>query len=69
MRKKSQNKTAAEKYRKKKQSERNLLLDQHIKLKTTNQELRIELDNLTYRVEQFKKLFVDLLQIDPSTLT
>ncbi|CAF1103343.1 unnamed protein product [Adineta steineri] len=65
--KKTQNKTAAEKYRVKKKSERHILLDRHLKLKNTNTELKLELENLTFRVEKFKKLFVDLLQIDLST--
>ncbi|CAF3653704.1 unnamed protein product [Adineta steineri] len=67
LRKKTQNKTAAEKYRIKKKSERHILLDRHLKLKNTNTELKLELENLTFRVEKFKKLFVDLLQIDLST--
>jgi len=67
LRKKNQNKTAAEKYRIKKKSERHSLLERHAELKNTNQELKVELENLTFRVEKFKQLFVDLLQIDPST--
>ena len=67
LRKKDQNKTAAEKYRVKKKSERHFLLDRHAALKNTNRELKLELENLTFRVEKFKQLFVDLLQIDPST--
>jgi hypothetical protein len=62
LRKKGQNKTAAEKYRIKKKSERNQLLDRHSKLKTMNKELKLELENLTYRVQQFKQLFNDFVQ-------
>jgi len=62
LRKKGQNKTAAEKYRIKKKSERNQLLDRHLKLKNINKDLKLELENLTYRVQQFKQLFVDLVQ-------
>ena len=57
MRKKGQNKTAAEKYRIKKKSERSQLLDRHCHLKAINKELRSELENLAYRVQQFKQLF------------
>jgi hypothetical protein len=64
LRKKDQNKTAAEKYRVKKKSERHQLLDRHLKLKTINKELKSELENLTYRVQQFKQLFVDFIQND-----
>jgi len=62
IRKKDQNKTAAEKYRIKKKSERHILLDRQIHLKNTNKELKLELENLTYRVQQFKQLFGDLIQ-------
>jgi len=65
LRKKDQNKSAAEKYRMKKKSERQKLLDRHSKLNHSNKELRLELENLTYRVQHIKQLFVDLLQIDP----
>jgi hypothetical protein len=61
-RKKDQNKTAAEKYRIKKKSERHQLLDRHSKLKTINKELKSELENLAYRVQQLKQLFADLVQ-------
>jgi len=67
IRKKGQNKTAAEKYRIKKKSERNQLLDRHSKLKNINKELKLELENLAYRVQQFKQLFVDVVQIDLPT--
>jgi len=67
LRKKDQNKTAAEKYRVKKKSERHLLLDRHLQLKNTNKDLKLELENLTFRVQQFKQIFVDLLQIDLPT--
>jgi hypothetical protein len=66
LRKKDQNKTAAEKYRIKKKSERHQLLDRHSKLKDTNKELKLELENLTYRIQQFKQIFADLLPIDKS---
>lgn len=64
LRKKDQNKTAAEKYRLKKKSERHQLLDRQLKLKNQNTELKSELENLTYRVQQFKKLFSELVQIE-----
>lgn len=64
LRKKDQNKNAAEKYRIKKKSERHQLLDQHMKLKNLNKDLKLELENLTYRVQQFKQLFVDFVQND-----
>jgi hypothetical protein len=67
LRKKDQNKTAAEKYRVKKKSERHQLLDRQLKLKNKNKELKLELENLTYRVQQFKQLFVDLVQTDLPT--
>jgi len=67
LRKKSQNKTAAEKYRVKKKSERNQLGDRHLQLRSINKELKSELENLTYRVQQFKQLFAEFLQIDLST--
>lgn len=62
LRKKGQNKTAAEKYRIKKKSERSSLLDRHCQLKTLNKELKSELENLAYRVQQFKQLFSDFIQ-------
>ena len=65
LRKKSQNKTAAEKYRIKKRSEHNQLLDRHSKLKDVNRELKSELENLTFHVQRFKQIFIDLFQIDP----
>lgn len=64
LRKKTQNKTAAEKYRIRKKYERHHLGDRHMQLKTTNTELKLELENLTFRLEKFKQLFVDLLHID-----
>ncbi|CAF3438184.1 unnamed protein product [Rotaria socialis] len=66
LRKKDQNKSAAEKYRIKKKSERHELLDRQSKLKDINLELKLELENLTYRVEQFKQLFANLSEINPS---
>ncbi|CAF1133785.1 unnamed protein product [Adineta ricciae] len=63
LRKKDQNKAAAEKYRLKKKSERDDLVSRHAGLKSQNQELKFQLDNLTFRLEQFKQLFVDVLQI------
>jgi hypothetical protein len=62
LRKKDQNKTAAEKYRIKKKSERHQLLDHRLKLTKINKELKLELENLTYRVQQFKQVFADLVQ-------
>jgi len=59
IRKKTQNKTAAEKYRIRKKSERAHLHDRHMELKTLNKELRLELDGLTFRVQQFKQLFAE----------
>lgn len=68
LRKKDQNKTAAEKYRLKKREERNELIARHLDLKNQNKELKFEFENLTFRMEQFKQLFVDVLQIPiPST--
>jgi hypothetical protein len=61
LRKKDQNKTAAEKYRIKKKSERHQLLDRHLKLKNINKELKLELENLTYQVQQFKQLFTNFI--------
>lgn len=61
LRKKHQNKTAAEKYRLKKKSERNELLDRHTQLEGKNRALKLELENLTYRVQQFKQLVADFL--------
>ena len=63
VRKKDQNKNAAEKYRIKKKTERDRLLDRHAKLKGSNHGLKLELDNLSYQVQQLKQLFVDVLQI------
>lgn len=62
LRKKGQNKTAAEKYRIKKKSERHVLLDRHCQLKTLNKELKSELEDLTYRVQQFKQMFNNFIQ-------
>jgi hypothetical protein len=70
LRKKDQNKTAAEKYRLKKRSERNELITRHTNLKNQNRELKFEMENLTFQLEQFKQLFVDVLQIPiPSTIS
>jgi len=63
LRKKDQNKAAAEKYRTKKKLERNELASRHADLKNQNQELKFELDNISFRLEQFKQLFIDVLQI------
>jgi len=63
LRKKSQNKTAAEKYRLKKKSERDQLADRHSKLKNLNTNLRLEFENLSYRVQQLKQLLVDVVQV------
>lgn len=70
LRKKDQNKNAAEKYRLKKRNERGELLARHTHLKSANQELKFEINNLTFKLEQFKQLFVDVLQIPlPSSPT
>jgi hypothetical protein len=66
-RKKGQNKSAAEKYRIKKKSERHLLLDRHSHLASINKDLKLEFENLTFRVQKLKELFVDFLQIDTPT--
>jgi len=63
LRKKDQNKTAAEKYRLKKRAERDELIARHLELKHQNRELKFEMDNVTFQLEQFKQLFVDVLQI------
>ncbi len=63
LRKKDQNKSAAEKYRLKKRSERNELVARHLNLKNQNREVKCEMENLTFQLEQFKQLFVDILQI------
>lgn len=63
LRKKDQNKSAAEKYRLKKRNERSELLARHTDVKNQNQELKFEINNLTFQLEQFKQLFVDILQI------
>jgi hypothetical protein len=67
LRKKGQNKSAAEKYRIKKKSERQVLLDRHSHLRSINKDLKLEFENLTFRVQKLKELFVDLLQIDIPT--
>jgi hypothetical protein len=59
LRKKDQNKSAAEKYRLKKKSERHKLLDRHSRLKKSNTELKLELENLAYRVQHIKQLFIN----------
>ena len=69
LRKKDQNKTAAEKYRQKKRFERDGLLQRHQELAKQNQNLKNEVENFTLRLEQFKTLFVDVLQIPIPTLT
>jgi hypothetical protein len=51
----------------KKKSERHQLLDRYSKLRNTNKELKLELENLAYRVHQFKQLFTDIVQIDLPT--
>jgi hypothetical protein len=63
LRKKDQNKTAAEKYRIKKKSERDQLLGQYSKLQICNRELKCELDQLTFQVQQLKRLFSDVVSI------
>ena len=61
LRKKDQNKNAAEKYRIKKKSERHQLLDRHLIAKNINKDLKLELENLTYRVQQLKQLVADFI--------
>ena len=63
IRKKKQNKNAAEKYRVKKKSERDQLLDRHGLLKSFNQNLKLEMENLTFQVQQLKQLLVDVVQV------
>lgn len=63
-RKKSQNKTAAEKYRIKKKTERDQLFDRHSALRMTNKQLKTELENWTSRVQQLKQLLKDVVQVD-----
>jgi cyclic AMP-dependent transcription factor ATF-4 len=63
LRKKDQNRTAAEKYRLKKKTEQNGLMAQYLNLKNQNKELKFEYENMTFRLEQLKQLFVDILQI------
>jgi hypothetical protein len=63
LRKKDQNKTAAEKYRIKKRAERDELVTRHTDLKNQNRELKFELENASFQLEQLKQLFVDVLQI------
>lgn len=62
LRKKEQNKTAAEKYREKKKSERQTLLDRHAHMKTRNKDLKVELEKLLFQVQQFKELFTNIVQ-------
>lgn len=70
IRKKDQNKTAAEKYRLKKRNEKCDLMTRHTELKSQNQELKFQLETVTFQLEQFKQLFVDVLQIPiPSNQT
>jgi hypothetical protein len=70
LRKKDQNKSAAEKYRLKKRTERNELITRHLNLKNQNKELKFEMESLTFQLEQFKQLFVDVLKIPiPSTVS
>lgn len=70
LRKKDQNKSAAEKYRLKKRAERDEIISRHTTLKNQNRELKFELDNVSFQLEQFKQLFVDILQIPiPSTVS
>lgn len=63
LRKKTQNKTAAEKYRLRKKSERNQLLDRHTQVKNLNQKLKAEFENLAYQIQQLKQLLVDVVQV------
>ena len=50
LRKKDQNKTAAEKYRIKKRAERDELVTRHLDLKNQNRELKFELENLHFNL-------------------
>jgi len=69
LRKKDQNKTAAEKYRIKKKSEKHTVLDRHNQLKMINRDLKLEAENLGSRIEQLKQLLVDLVHVQlPSTM-
>lgn len=63
LRKKDQNKAAAEKYRLKKRLERDDLIKRETKVKEENQALKSELESWKFRLEQFKKLAVNVLQI------
>jgi hypothetical protein len=63
LRKKDQNKTAAEKYRLKKRAERDELITRHSDLKNQNRELKFELEKISNQVEQIKQLFFDVLEI------
>jgi len=62
-RKKVQNKTAAEKYRVKKKTEKQILNEKRQLLTTSNKDLKLETENLQYRIQQLKQLFFDILQV------
>ena len=62
-RKKEQNKTAAEKYRSKKRIERETLITREANLKKENRDLKSEYESMKNRLEQFKQLFVNVLEI------
>lgn len=62
-RKKEQNKTAAEKYRSKKRLERDTLIKREADLKKENRDLKSEFESMKNRLEQFKQLFVNVLEI------
>ena len=63
LRKKNQNKTAAEKYRIKKKTEHDQLLDRQTHLKTSNQQLKRELENMAFQVQQLKQLLIDVVHV------
>ncbi|CAF0764516.1 unnamed protein product [Didymodactylos carnosus] len=63
LRKKVQNKTAAEKYRFKKKIEKQTIYERRTKLESSNKDLQLEVDNLQYRITQLKQLFVDILHV------
>jgi len=63
MRKKNQNKTAAEKYRVKKKSEKTIIMERRTNLIQINRDLKLETENLQFRLEQLKQLFVDIVHV------
>lgn len=63
LRKKKQNKTAAEKYRIKKKTERDQLLDRQTYLKTSNQQLKRDLEKMVTQIQQLKQLLIDVVHV------